>query len=121
MNLIVEGDAFQQHRPVRIVVFETDLQLRAHLGIVTAKPALGPVTFGEKEELIFLGRHIGEQRNYSEEIACQIDREVRKLVEEAYDTARQTILAHRDKLVEIAERLTREETLDAAAFNAMFA
>ena len=82
---------------------------------------LGPVTFGEKEELIFLGRHIGEQRNYSEEIARQIDREVRKLVEEAHDTARQVILAHRDKLVEIAERLKREETLDAAAFNAMFA
>ena len=55
------------------------------------------------------------------EIARQIDREVRKLVEEAYDTARQTILAHRDRLVEIAERLTREETIDAAAFNAMFA
>ncbi len=82
---------------------------------------LGPITFGEKEELIFLGRQIGEQRNYSEEIARQIDREVRKLVEEAYDTARQVILAHRDKLVEIAERLTREETIDAAAFNAMFA
>jgi cell division protease FtsH len=82
---------------------------------------LGPVTFGEKEELIFLGRQIGEQRNYSEEIARQIDREVRKLVEEAYDTARQIIVAHRDKLVEIAERLTREETIDAAAFNAMFA
>lgn len=82
---------------------------------------LGPITFGEKEELIFLGRHIGEQRNYSEEIARQIDREVRKLVEEAHDTARQTILAHRDKLVEIAERLIRKETIDAAAFNAMFA
>jgi cell division protease FtsH len=82
---------------------------------------LGPVTFGEKEELIFLGRQIGEQRNYSEEIARQIDREVRKLVDEAHDTATRTILAHRDKLVEIAERLKREETIDAAAFNAMFA
>ena len=82
---------------------------------------LGPVTFGEKEEMIFLGRQIGEQRNYSEEIARQIDLEVRKLVEEAYDTARQIVLAHRDKLVAIAERLKREETIDAAAFNAMFA
>ena len=49
---------------------------------------LGPQTFGEKEELIFLGREIGEQRNYSEEIAEEIDREVRKLVDEAYERAR---------------------------------
>ena len=45
---------------------------------------LGPQTFGEKEELIFLGRDIGEQRNYSEEVAEAIDREVRRLVEEAH-------------------------------------
>ncbi len=50
---------------------------------------LGPQTFGEKEELVFLGREIGEQRNYSEEIAEEIDKEVRKLVDEAYERATQ--------------------------------
>jgi cell division protease FtsH len=81
---------------------------------------LGPVTFGEKDELVFLGREIGEQRNYSEEIARQIDREVRRVVDEAYQTAQHILLTHRQKLVEIAERLIVEETIDAPSFNAMF-
>jgi cell division protease FtsH len=83
--------------------------------------SLGPVTFGHKDELVFLGREIGEQRNYSEEIARQIDREIRTLVDEAYQTARQVLTAHRDKLVLIAERLVAEETIDAAAFTSIFA
>jgi cell division protease FtsH len=82
---------------------------------------LGPLTFGEKEELIFLGREISEQRNYSEEVARQIDREVRRLMDDAYQTAKRIILANRAKLSEIADRLVREETIDAASFNAMFA
>jgi cell division protease FtsH len=82
---------------------------------------LGPLTFGEKEELIFLGRELSEQRNYSEEIARQIDREVRRLMDEAYQTAKQVLIDNRDKLTELAERLVREETIDAASFNAMFA
>ncbi len=82
---------------------------------------LGPLTFGEKEELVFLGREIGEQRNYSEEIARQIDREVRRLIDEAYQTAKRILSANRDILTEIADRLVREETIDSAAFNAMFA
>ncbi len=82
---------------------------------------LGPITFGEKDELIFLGREIAEQRNYSEEIARQIDREVRRLVEEAYQTAKNVLITHRDKLVALAERLIHEETVDAAALTALFA
>ena len=82
---------------------------------------LGPVTFGEKDELVFLGREIGEQRNYSDEIARQIDREIRSLVDEAYRTAKHILTTHRDKLVALAERLVAEETVDAAAFNAMMA
>jgi cell division protease FtsH len=82
---------------------------------------LGPLTFGEKDELIFLGREISEQRNYSEDVARQIDREVRRLIDEAYDTAKRILNAHRDKLSEIADRLVREETIDSATFNAMFA
>jgi cell division protease FtsH len=82
---------------------------------------LGPQTFGEKEELIFLGREIGEQRNYSEEIAEKIDKEVRKLVGEAHERARGIIRQYRAKLDEIARRLIENETLDAADFQAMFA
>jgi cell division protease FtsH len=82
---------------------------------------LGPITFGRKEELIFLGRELSEQRNYSEEIARQIDREVRRLIEEAYQTAKRILIANRNKLTELAERLVREETIDAATFDTMFA
>ena len=82
---------------------------------------LGPLTFGEKEELIFLGREISEQRNYSEEVARQIDREVRRLIDEAYHTAKQIIMTNREKLAEIADRLVREETIDSAAFESIFA
>jgi cell division protease FtsH len=82
---------------------------------------LGPLTFGEKEELIFLGREISEQRNYSEEVARQIDREVRRIVDEAYQTAKQILTDNRSKLTEIAERLIREETIDGVTFSAMFA
>ncbi len=81
---------------------------------------LGPLTFGEKDELVFLGKEIGEQRNYSEAIARQIDREVRKIVDTAYYKARQILTDQRSKLEEIAERLLKEETLDAKTFNAIF-
>ncbi len=82
---------------------------------------LGPQTFGEKEELVFLGREIGEQRNYSEEIAEAIDMEVRRLVHEAHERARDIVRTYRSKLDELARRLIEQETVDAAEFAAMFA
>jgi cell division protease FtsH len=82
---------------------------------------LGPLTFGEKDELVFLGKEIGEQRNYSEEIARQIDHEVRRIVGNAYNKALKLLRENRAKLEEIAERLLKEETLDAQSFEAIFA
>ncbi len=82
---------------------------------------LGPLTFGDKEELIFLGRQISEQRNYSEEIAEQIDLEVRRLVDEAHEKTRQILTDNRDKLDLIANRLVQEETLEAEDFAALLA
>jgi cell division protease FtsH len=82
---------------------------------------LGPQTFGEKEELVFLGREIGEQRNYSEEVAEAIDKEVRRLVKEAHDRARDIVRTYRAKLDELANRLIEQETVDASEFAAMFA
>ena len=82
---------------------------------------LGPQTFGEKEELVFLGREIGEQRNYSEEIAEAIDMEVRRLVHDAHGRARDIVRTYRAKLDELAHRLIEQETVDAAEFAAMFA
>lgn len=82
---------------------------------------LGPLMFGEKEEMVFLGKEIGEQRNYSEEIARQIDGEVRRIIENAYHQAANLLQENKAKLEEIARRLLQEETLDSQSFHAIFA
>ena len=81
---------------------------------------LGPVIYGEKDELVFLGREINEQRNFSDATAEEIDREVKRLVDKAYATTKRIITEHRDKLEEIAQRLLEEESLDAEEFAAIF-
>jgi cell division protease FtsH len=77
---------------------------------------LGPLTFGQRDELVFLGREISEQRNYSDEIAHEIDMEVRRLVNEAHKRARQVIIDHRDKLEALAQLLLEIETVDTDKF-----
>jgi cell division protease FtsH len=81
---------------------------------------LGPLAFGKRDELVFLGREIGEQRNYSDEVAKQIDEEVRAIIDRAYDRALEVLTTHRDKLVALAERLVAEETVDSDEFEKMF-
>lgn len=73
---------------------------------------LGPLVFGEKEELIFLGREISEQRNYGDDVARQIDEEVHRLATEAYDRAREILLNNRDVLDDMANALLEFETLE---------
>jgi cell division protease FtsH len=75
---------------------------------------LGPLTFGKKEEQIFLGREISQHRDYSEDTAIKIDQEVRKLVTAGYNTARQIVSDNRDILERIAKALIEREVLDAA-------
>ena len=82
---------------------------------------LGPMTFGQKEELIFLGREIAEQRDYSEQTAQQIDREVKKIIEQAYQRAKDVLTEHHGKLVAMAERLIEVETLDGAELEVLLA
>jgi cell division protease FtsH len=78
---------------------------------------LGPRAFGKKEELVFLGREIGEQRNYSEAVAQEIDNEIRNLINEAYGVAREILVRHKDKLVTVSERLIAEETIEGPVFD----
>ncbi len=73
---------------------------------------LGPRTFGRKEELVFLGREISEQRDYSEKVAEEIDEEVRRLIDEAHNVARKIITDNVDKLDRLATRLIEDETLE---------
>jgi cell division protease FtsH len=75
---------------------------------------LGPLSFGKKEEQIFLGREIAQHRDYSEDTAVKIDDEVRRLVDEGYRRASTIIEEHSDALVRIAEALLEREVLDGA-------
>ena len=81
---------------------------------------LGSMVYGQKEELIFLGREISEQRDYSEAIATQIDREVRKLVDEAYDQAFGILKKYREQLDAIAKKLLEVESLNREEFEKIF-
>jgi cell division protease FtsH len=80
---------------------------------------LGPMMFGQKEEMIFLGREISEQRDYSEAVAEEIDDEVRGIVTWAYDEARRLIRENRNKLDLVAQRLLEVETIDGDEFLAL--
>jgi cell division protease FtsH len=81
---------------------------------------LGTRVYGQKEELVFLGREISEQKNYSEAIAEKIDKEVLELVDYAYDTAKKTLKKYEDKLHEIAQKLLEVETLTKEQFEEIF-
>jgi cell division protease FtsH len=82
---------------------------------------LGPRTFGQKEELIFLGREITEQRDYSEDVAKQIDAEVKRIIDTAYGRAMSILKEHRDKLDQLAKRLIEVETLEGPELEALLA
>jgi cell division protease FtsH len=81
---------------------------------------LGPMVYGQKEELIFLGREISEQRDYSESVAQEIDKEVRRLVSEAHAKARSILTEYRDRLDAVAKRLLEVETISREEFESIF-
>ncbi|MBI2626235.1 MAG: ATP-dependent metallopeptidase FtsH/Yme1/Tma family protein [Candidatus Nealsonbacteria bacterium] len=77
---------------------------------------LGPIAFGEKEELVFLGKELGEQRNYSEKIAAEIDEEVSKFIKDAQNAAQKTIKQKRAVLDKIGKALFEKETIEREEF-----
>ena len=77
---------------------------------------LGPISFGERENLIFLGKELSGERNYSEEVAAKIDREVSGFVNRAYRTATKILKTHRELLDKIAGVLLEKETIEQAEF-----
>lgn len=81
--------------------------------------ALGPVTFGNSQEMVFLGKEIHEQRNYSEEVAKQIDDEVSRIMKQGLKTASELLAKHRDYLEKIARRLIEKETIEQEEFAEM--
>jgi cell division protease FtsH len=82
--------------------------------------ALGQVIYGQRHSNVFLGRDLGEQRNYSEEKARQIDAEVKKIIDQAYQTAKKTLTKYKAVLKKVSETLLEKETLSAEDFEKVF-
>jgi len=81
---------------------------------------LGPIAFGSDHDEVFIGRDFGTMRNYSEEIAAKIDKEIRAIVDKAYAKACEILREKSDKVTEVAEYLLANEKMEADAFNALF-
>ncbi|HEX6556551.1 MAG TPA: ATP-dependent zinc metalloprotease FtsH [Ktedonobacteraceae bacterium] len=81
---------------------------------------IGPMALGHKEELVFLGRDFGEQRNYSEQTAREIDEEIRNIIQEAFDKAYNIVMQNKTRMIMISERLIKEETLEGPLFESLF-
>jgi cell division protease FtsH len=81
---------------------------------------LGPMVYGQTDEMIFLGRQIGEQRDYSEAVAERIDQEVQSLVNDSYTKAKKILIKYRKKLDEVSKKLLETETMSREEFEAIF-
>jgi len=81
---------------------------------------LGPMTFGTKSEEVFLGRDLGRTRNYSEEVAAEIDREIKRIIEEAYKRAESLLRGNIEKLHRVAKALIEKEKLNGEEFEKVF-
>lgn len=81
---------------------------------------LGPMVYGQKDEMVFLGKEFTEQRDYSESVAEKIDQEVKQLVWESYDRAKEILKDHREVLDTIASKLLEQETIEAPELNEIF-
>jgi cell division protease FtsH len=82
---------------------------------------LGPITYGKKEEQIFLGREIAQHQDYSEDTAIKIDQEVNRIVTEQYNRARQIIVENKDAMIRLAEALLERESLDSVQIRRLVA
>ncbi len=82
--------------------------------------SLGPRTFGKREEMVFLGREISEERDYGDKVAEEIDEEVKALINKAYSRANEILISHKAKLVRLAEYLIEHETVSGEALNHLF-
>ncbi|MCP4610060.1 MAG: hypothetical protein GY845_15235, partial [Planctomycetes bacterium] len=82
--------------------------------------SLGLRVYGKREEMVFLGREISEQRDYGDKIADEIDQEVHGLIEQAYNQAKEILTENKDKLIQIADRLIKDETIEGEVLEALF-
>ncbi|NMA80052.1 MAG: ATP-dependent zinc metalloprotease FtsH, partial [Clostridiales bacterium] len=77
---------------------------------------LGPIVYGQDSDEVFLGRDFSQNRNYSENVAAEIDAEIREIVEDAYETAKEILEKNRETLIVVAEYLLTHEKIDGIDF-----
>jgi cell division protease FtsH len=104
-----ESDIEQATRIARKMVTEYGMSRR-----------LGPRTFGRREELVFLGREVSEQKDYGDRIADEIDEEVHQIIQHAYDVAKDVLTKNKAKLVQVAEALIANETIEGEELEELF-
>jgi len=92
---------------------------RTMVTVVGMSDKMGPIRYGEREDLVFLGREINERRNYSDKVAQEIDEEIHRIVEEAHQRCHQLLSTHWEKVELIANTLINVETIDAQQFQAL--
>jgi len=81
---------------------------------------LGPITFGDSNDEVFLGRGFAHSRTYSDEVARQIDEEIKAIIQKAYNRAESILREHIEKLHKVAQLLLEKEKIDGEEFNAIF-
>jgi len=81
---------------------------------------LGPQTYGHKEEMPFLGKEFAENRNYSEEIASLIDKEVSSFIQKGRERAKEIIVKHKPVIKKLSDKLLKEETVSGSEFEKLF-
>jgi len=104
-----ESDIEQATRIARKMVTEYGMSQR-----------LGPRTFGRREELVFLGREVSEQKDYGDKIADEIDEEVHRIIQHAYDVAKDVLTKNKAKLIQMAEALIANETIEGEELEKLF-
>jgi len=106
-----------QQAGIKVDESRVSIQVKSSVGLM----GLGPRTFGRREEMVFLGREITEQRDYSDDVAQRIDEEVQNLVEEAYKTAEQVLVTNKPKLMQIARYVMEHESVEGEELQKLFA
>ncbi|MDX1608445.1 MAG: cell division protein FtsH, partial [Candidatus Spechtbacterales bacterium] len=82
---------------------------------------LGPIVYGDSDEMVFLGKELAEKRNYSEEVASKIDKEISKFIKKAQATAKQTLTQNKKKVEKLAKHLMENETIERKEFDKLMA
>ena len=82
---------------------------------------IGPIFLGEENDLVFLGKELGMDRDYSEEVASKVDREVSRFLKEAFELAKNILNEHKNALDAIAEKLMKDESIERDEFEKMMA